>query len=172
MSTNHTPNYSLCQWEGADKVIRADFNADNAKIDAALAGLSGTLAEKPWKCVIYRESNGGTTSVSQWSTSLVGIDWAAHDIVCLHLFHAGLESYTSNRINLSLGNDEIAEIPVQDLMIVLFPLRNPARHIQGILLCSTPKVFRLEKPFSKLFMLSFDAFSRAPLPGYTFFGLG
>ena len=37
MSTNHTPNYQLNQWEPEDKVVRTDFNADNAKIDAALA---------------------------------------------------------------------------------------------------------------------------------------
>ena len=36
MSTNHTPNFNLCQWEADDKVLRADFNADNQKIDAAL----------------------------------------------------------------------------------------------------------------------------------------
>ena len=39
MSTNHTPNFNLCQWEADDKVLRADFNDDNQKIDAALAGL-------------------------------------------------------------------------------------------------------------------------------------
>ena len=37
MSTNHTANYDLCQWEATDQVLRTDFNADNAKIDAALA---------------------------------------------------------------------------------------------------------------------------------------
>ena len=37
MSTNHTPNYSLSQWERSDKVQMDDFNADNARIDAALA---------------------------------------------------------------------------------------------------------------------------------------
>ena len=36
MSTNHTTNYDLNQWEGTDKVLRTEFNADNAKIDAAL----------------------------------------------------------------------------------------------------------------------------------------
>ena len=40
MSTNHTRNYDLCQWEASDKVLREDFNADNAKIDAALAQLN------------------------------------------------------------------------------------------------------------------------------------
>lgn len=39
MSTNHTTNYQLSQWEPEDKVLRTDFNADNAKIDTALAFL-------------------------------------------------------------------------------------------------------------------------------------
>ena len=37
MATNHTTNYELSQWLSADQVLRTDFNADNAKIDAALA---------------------------------------------------------------------------------------------------------------------------------------
>ena len=31
-----TPNFQLNQWSGTDYVRRTDFNADNAKIDAAL----------------------------------------------------------------------------------------------------------------------------------------
>jgi len=38
-STNKTENYSLNQWVGTDPVLMEDFNADNAKIDAALAAL-------------------------------------------------------------------------------------------------------------------------------------
>ena len=40
MATNHTTNYQLCQWEATDKVLRTDFNEDNAKIDAALSALA------------------------------------------------------------------------------------------------------------------------------------
>ena len=36
-STNKTANYQLNQWVGSDPVLMADFNADNQKIDAALA---------------------------------------------------------------------------------------------------------------------------------------
>ena len=36
MATNHTTNYELSQWLSTDQVLRTDFNADNAKIDAAL----------------------------------------------------------------------------------------------------------------------------------------
>ena len=35
---NRTTNYNLCQWEETDRVRRTDFNEDNVKIYAALAG--------------------------------------------------------------------------------------------------------------------------------------
>lgn len=33
---DHTTNHQLSQWENTDRVLMEDFNADNAKIDAAL----------------------------------------------------------------------------------------------------------------------------------------
>ena len=33
---NRTTNYQLNQWEASDRVLRTDFNSDNAKIDAAI----------------------------------------------------------------------------------------------------------------------------------------
>ena len=44
MSTNHTTNYNLNQWEATDKVLRTEFNADNAKIDAALKSHDDAIA--------------------------------------------------------------------------------------------------------------------------------
>ena len=45
MSTNHTTNYDLCQWEATDQVLRTDFNEDNAKLEAALSSLETRVAE-------------------------------------------------------------------------------------------------------------------------------
>ena len=45
MATNYTTNYELNQWRSTDQVLRTDFNADNAKIDAALAGKAETETE-------------------------------------------------------------------------------------------------------------------------------
>ena len=42
MATNQTTNYQLNQWEPADQVLRTDFNADNAKLDAALLALDAS----------------------------------------------------------------------------------------------------------------------------------
>ena len=40
----HTTNYNLNQWEATDRVTRADFNADNAKVDAAIAAVAAAAA--------------------------------------------------------------------------------------------------------------------------------
>ncbi len=45
MSTNYTENFDLCQWEPTDPVLRTDFNADNAKIEAALADIEDRMCE-------------------------------------------------------------------------------------------------------------------------------
>ena len=36
MASNYTENFSLCQWEATDQVLRTEFNEDNAKVDAVL----------------------------------------------------------------------------------------------------------------------------------------
>ena len=57
MATNYTTNYDLCQWEPTDAVQRLEFNADNAKLDAALAVLSESR-----NCQIYTTTYTGTGS--------------------------------------------------------------------------------------------------------------
>ena len=51
MSSQKTEHYELNQWLATDQVLRTDFNADNAKIDAALAA-------RP--CQFYTASYVGT----------------------------------------------------------------------------------------------------------------
>ena len=36
-----TSHFQLSQWEGEDRILRENFNSDNAKVDAALGGLGG-----------------------------------------------------------------------------------------------------------------------------------
>jgi len=46
MASNYTSNYSLCQWAASDKVLRTEFNADNAKIDAAIKAVDSRVDGK------------------------------------------------------------------------------------------------------------------------------
>ena len=59
MSTNQTTNYQLNQWVKSDRVLMEDFNADNAKIDAALASKASTSALSSLQSVV-----NGKASVS------------------------------------------------------------------------------------------------------------
>ena len=46
MASFSTANYQLNQWEPTDQVQRTDFNADNAKLDAAFKSLSEHITQK------------------------------------------------------------------------------------------------------------------------------
>ena len=62
MPNSQTPNYGLSQWEKSDRIQMEDFNADNAKIDAALkaqAVAHAALAAKTGNCQIYVNSYVG-----------------------------------------------------------------------------------------------------------------
>ena len=46
MASSYTEHYRLNQWEADDPVRRVDFNADNAKIDAAIKDVADGLSEE------------------------------------------------------------------------------------------------------------------------------
>ena len=64
MPSNHTTNYQLSQWAKSDQVKMEDFNADNAKIDAALASHAAALAGKGNCRIEFQSYIGTTTGVS------------------------------------------------------------------------------------------------------------
>ena len=43
---NQTSNYQLNQWDPEDRILRTDFNEDNAKLDAALADIDEQFADQ------------------------------------------------------------------------------------------------------------------------------
>ena len=165
MSTNHTPNYDLCQWEATDQVLRADFNADNLKLDAA-------LAEASRKNTIYYQTGWSMVPSSQQIISLMSINWTDHPLFFLHFFYAYVDTSADSKISIKLERSKIADIPPQDFMIALFPLRDPTRRVQGVLLCSEPRVFRLGETFSELTSLELRATGSTYSPGRCFFGVG
>lgn len=55
---NQTSNYQLNQWDAEDRIMREDFNADNAKIDAALAEMAETVAKTGNCKIVYGSYTG------------------------------------------------------------------------------------------------------------------
>ena len=58
-----TTNYQLNQWAKSDRIMMDDFNADNQKIDAALAALGGAIAAAP-KIAVGSYTGSGSCGAS------------------------------------------------------------------------------------------------------------
>ena len=84
---NRTTNYKLCQWERSDKVLMEDFNADNAKLDAAIKGQANALeAERAARISAVQAARDAcplvvlrsvtlTASAPRYDLSLTGFNW-------------------------------------------------------------------------------------------------
>ena len=132
----HTTNFNLSQWGKFDRIQMADFNADNQKIDAALAAVAGcncrcysttytgdgafsrtfTLPGKPMFLAI---ANGDGTTIAcrgankgwtVWGSSYaydVTVTWGETGVT---LSHASNSIAPANRPNISYGLFAILEV--------------------------------------------------------------
>lgn len=73
---NTTDNYQLNQWEGTDRILRTDFNADNLKTDDAVAELRAELAAAVAACPIVKLMDIST----QEATSQIDLDLSSTDL--------------------------------------------------------------------------------------------
>ena len=71
MSSQKTEHYELNQWLATDQVLRTDFNADNEKIDAALAALDSGKAAAAAVVTLTEEVDMLTTTVASHTNQLV-----------------------------------------------------------------------------------------------------
>lgn len=69
-----TTYYQLNQWDATDRVLRTDFNGDNAKIDAALHDLAGRGAVTQLKTFT---TTAAVTGTANFSMDVRDIDWGA-----------------------------------------------------------------------------------------------
>ena len=95
MASNQTSNYGLCQWEATDQVLREEFNADNQKIDEALAGIrtaAKVAGTKLLKSLVLE------TDTPLMNLDLSDINWAAYSCV-----YIGLEPILSGKGTMSVA---------------------------------------------------------------------
>lgn len=83
MASNYTTNYNLCQWQPTDQVQRTDFNADNAKLDAALATKAETAALNNLTQTVNQKAsqsalNALSTTVQQIQANLTKITFGTY----------------------------------------------------------------------------------------------
>ena len=95
---NQTTNYQLSQWEATDRILMSDFNADNAKIDAALA----TIGHSQLIRTVTTEH-----SVSNISLQVDNIDWNEWELVMLHFPYRAGVLQEGDRFSCSINGGQV-----------------------------------------------------------------
>ena len=123
MPSSQTPNYNLNQWSKEDRVLMEDFNADNAKIDAAIDqvdgrvdGLAESKADKTAVTALQNrmtaaEAKAGARLIQRgtplgaesgvYTVSFAGVDWSQWKTVYLLL------TIKANTSNISIGRNSV-----------------------------------------------------------------
>ena len=75
MASNQTTNYNLNQWAVEDRVLREEFNRDNANIDAALAAAGN--------CYLVQGTYVGTGTVGKDHPNSITFDGKAALVIIM-----------------------------------------------------------------------------------------
>ena len=121
---NQTSNYQLSQWDPEDRILRTDFNSDNAKIDAALVGRLGAAE-------LIAETLVTEDFVTSLTVDLTEVDWDQWSFVIVFLSKISIPmsgismGFAVNGVNLSKTSALSATIQpsVGMRMIIFTPLR-------------------------------------------------
>lgn len=151
-----TEQYSLNQWDPADRILREDFNADNVKIAEALAGKLGRLQ------VIYqRASIGGGASAGMWSFNAKDWNQLEYFIFFSRVSKSQEETYGPCVIRLEGDSQPIATVPPSSYAVVLFPLHDAARAVSGLVLAKEITFFSSSLTYQQLKGLEFNKVDKA-----------
>ena len=192
---NYTQNYQLNQWEALDKVQRTDFNADNAKIDAAMKAvdqkvdLLSTQAEQKieaetaarvsalasleertvWQ-LIKTETVG--TAGQYYMCPLSGIRWSDwREVMVVFQINMGENVYQVRPYGGSY--DSFIAASRYPMVMLLYPARLSSMPMLGISLGTSPMTFNTGTSYSSInaFQLSASTGSALPSSGrISFYG--
>ena len=117
---NHTTNYNLNQWEDGDRVTRADFNADNAKIDSAIK-VAANAAATAQSTANSAKSNAATAqstanSAASAAAAAQAASEAANRIVLLRE-----QTTTAQMTDLTISLSDIATENYFALILLIEP---------------------------------------------------
>lgn len=137
-----TQTYQLNQWEPADRILMEDFNADNAKLDAA-------LAEKLGRARIIKTM--ALPSASTFDLDLTDIDWNKWGLIGFSLDLLTMGSGTPSAVYCqvktsgsgvteycsSAKNGYIVHSTYMPLFVGLLPLHDSSRRVESLYLGSS-----------------------------------
>lgn len=148
---NQTDNYLLSQWEEEDRIIRTDFNSDNAKIDMALKANADAIASEAAarKSAVSAEASArqslansvklqritGTTlsaATTGFNVSLSGISWGSYRCVHMLLDVKLADSIQYSAVLNSNALYSLSSRGLSPIHAVLWPLCDSSRRVDGV----------------------------------------
>ena len=142
-----TTNYQLNQWEKSDRIMMEDFNADNAKIDAALGkiGKFETIDEVTFESI-----------TPTYTFDLTGFDWAKWQFVGVSVqAQSDKGSFLATFMGVSSPNGDnyvrLAHVPPYPFVAVSAPCHDAESAVRGFFIGASQcgPVFGAG-PFSKI----------------------
>ena len=170
-----TQNHQLCLWDPEDRIRREDFNADNAELDAALAGqtaaLAGKLGRTEYILPPVEQEILGLRNLyfpqhdwNQWDRAELLVDCTPE--ACVE--GDGIE------IGVDRGLPIFSIKVIQPAVLVFLPMRDASRPLQGYALTDKVNPFFLDIPFSRFNNLRLLALGSNNIPGpfrFQFYGM-
>ena len=97
MASNYTSNYNLNQWSASDRVLRTEFNADNAKIDAALAGKASASSVSSLQTTVngLKTSKADKSALDSLQTTVNGLKTSKADKTALDALKTTVTQHTA-----------------------------------------------------------------------------
>jgi len=127
-STNKTSNLGLNQWELKDVYQMADFNADNAKIDAAMGLLTESLAGN-LKAELLIDFSETRNASGPRKFDMRNVDLGDYFFLVITT-----NNITSGCFLSSSPVSVVTDYIYTDLTFVYFPLKNGKSYVSGVLM--------------------------------------
>ena len=140
MASNYTTNYNLCQWQPTDQVQRTDFNADNAKLDAALAAKAeaAALTAAVGRVTALENTRATQTALNQVNATLTARANALDEARCLDRLIDYTMPSDAAALDLDLSQIQASDYASLTLMLqakVWGPLRMRLNGLSGNIYC-------------------------------------
>lgn len=147
-----TEHYGLNQWDPTDRILREDFNADNLKIAAALAG------KAPARKLLYKNKMSGTTNGTGLPLRTSQIDWNQWEFAVLLVEMTLTHDDPNDKLLLITLPDAktVAKFQAGSFLALLFPKKDGGKGLSGFILGNSCTCFSSALTYNQLTDIDFS----------------
>lgn len=175
---NYTERFKLSQWDKSDQIRMEDFNADNAKIDAALAAASSS-SNSLGRSQLLSQDGGYPGSTAEFGQTFdPAMDWNDWEYVAFLVSYPSTASQSAvPKFRLDTKTyrpDEqclVSPLAMPGYLVVLLPRHNAAQHVSGFAISDRLVPFSFDFDYTELDAFACVAGSTLlPYPNFEVYG--